>query len=197
MLIFEETESFEKATKIDYIYDDRQEGKPKDPVLLASYIIMECRKIQSTNSDQMIQMRIHKAIANKVLEKKEKLFYCDICNKYFSREDKVQTQTRENLYTCEVCNRQLTLKDSLAKHLIVHSNEKPFVCVICNNEFSRKDALRKHIKRHPNEKPFSFEICSKEFAMKDTLGKHMRVHTKEKPYRCEICNKNSQGRKPL
>ncbi|XP_037779215.1 histone-lysine N-methyltransferase PRDM9-like [Penaeus monodon] len=129
----EETECFDDtATESDFIHDGVKETTTKDPLLLVPFVIEEYRKIQSTNSDQMVQRRTKNATANKVVQKKDKPFHCDVCNKDFSRKDKIQTHmklhTKENLYTCEVCNKQFTLKDSLAKHFIVHSNEKPFSC---------------------------------------------------------------------
>lgn len=67
----------------------------------------------------MVQAITQDAVENKVAQMKNKPFHCDVCNKDFSREDKLQTHmklhTKENLYTCEVCNKQFTLKDSLAK----------------------------------------------------------------------------------
>lgn len=102
---YEET-GFDKATEKDVCLND------DNTLLLTPNVIEECRKIQSTNSDQML--KICKPIVSKVGQDKEEPFFCDICNKDFSGKDKMQTHMRfhrkDNLYSCVVCNKEFMQK---------------------------------------------------------------------------------------
>ncbi|XP_035660912.1 zinc finger protein 233-like [Branchiostoma floridae] len=90
---------------------------------------------------------------------------------------------------CEVCGRQFSRADNLARHMHIHTGEKPYRCVECSRQFSRRDHLKTHMLTHMGEKPYKCEECSRQFSQHSGLQKHLLTHTGEKPYRCEKCSK--------
>lgn len=49
-------------------------------------------------------------------------------------------------YACKICDQVFTHSDSLRKHALTHTEEKPFFCDICDRSFNRVDYLKEHFK---------------------------------------------------
>ncbi|XP_055535209.1 zinc finger protein Xfin-like [Wyeomyia smithii] len=49
-------------------------------------------------------------------------------------------------YACKICDQVFTHCDSLRKHALTHTEEKPFFCDICDRSFNRVDYLKEHFK---------------------------------------------------
>ncbi|XP_058464375.1 zinc finger protein 271-like [Malaya genurostris] len=49
-------------------------------------------------------------------------------------------------YACKICEQVFTHSDSLRKHALTHTEEKPFFCDICDRSFNRVDYLKEHFK---------------------------------------------------
>lgn len=86
----------------------------------------------------------------------------------------------ERPYACflENCKRRFTRSDELARHMRIHTGQKPFKCSICNRAFSRSDHLTTHIRTHTGEKPFSCNVCCRKFSRSDERARHMKIHMK-------------------
>ncbi|GBL96872.1 hypothetical protein AVEN_118983-1, partial [Araneus ventricosus] len=54
-----------------------------------------------------------------------------------------------------------------------------FVSPTCSKSFAWKNSLAKHMKIHTGEKLFTCEICQKSFGRNNNLKKHMKTHSKE------------------
>ncbi|KAF1767699.1 hypothetical protein GCK72_007666 [Caenorhabditis remanei] len=85
-------------------------------------------------------------------------------------------------YTCprDGCDRRFSRSDELARHIRIHTGQKPFQCRICMRTFSRSDHLTTHVRTHTGEKPFSCDICGRKFARSDERRRHTKGLNKNK-----------------
>ncbi|XP_063837090.1 zinc finger protein 99-like isoform X10 [Ostrinia nubilalis] len=75
---------------------------------------------------------------------------CDLCGVVFTRNNKLmmhkkRVHFKEKNVACDVCGGFFFDADSLKKHQISHSQDKPFQCDICPKSFKRKSGLAMHI----------------------------------------------------
>ncbi|GFO25782.1 early growth response [Plakobranchus ocellatus] len=100
--------------------------------------------------------------------------------KYPNRPSK--TPPHERPYPCPVenCGRRFSRSDELARHIRIHTGQKPFQCPICCRSFSRSDHLTTHKRTHTGEKPFSCDVCGRKFARSDEKKRHAKVHLKQR-----------------
>ena len=82
-------------------------------------------------------------------------------------------------HQCEVCGSSFKMKNTLLRHKLIHSDDKPFVCEIegCGKRFGRREHMREHMDRHPGESRLTCDWsgCTKTFKSKFWLDKHKRV----------------------
>ena len=53
-----------------------------------------------------------------------------------------------------------------------------FGCLICNKSFDRSDSVRRHVLIHTGQKPFACDFCEKRFNQRNKLTVHIdKVHT--------------------
>ena len=47
--------------------------------------------------------------------------------------------------TCPLCGKMLQSRGALARHMPVHTGERPFACQVCHKSFNRKGNLKRHM----------------------------------------------------
>ncbi|KAG1652256.1 Krueppel 1 [Nymphon striatum] len=112
-----------------------------------------------------------------------------------THKSELTTDTKAN--KCNTCYEYFLDSSQLARHVCMHTNEKPFECDICHKCFSQKGGLKLHMSVHTREKPFECGVCHKYFTQAGSLNRHMHVHTNEKRIECDVCCKSFSEKKVL
>ena len=77
-------------------------------------------------------------------------------------------------FKCELCSKNFTRKDSLSKHIMIHTGEKLLKCDMCGMSFAYIGKLRLHEKTYENSKEYPCELCGKVFPQKSYRNRHLK-----------------------
>ncbi|KAF7997324.1 hypothetical protein HCN44_005601 [Aphidius gifuensis] len=154
----------------------------------------QCGKIYATQRNLKRHMLTHSG----------QKFICKICDKSFSRIDKLK-EHEHSKHNDKFFGDSDDIDDGDDDDnyengkKILNTNEKkekpkrPHSCPICPRAFALAQSLNNHVERHKRiketQKRFLCEVCSKCFAQSGSLVAHMRTHTGVKPYVCNVCNR--------
>ena len=92
-------------------------------------------------------------------------------------------------YSCSVCGRPFRKSGTLARHMRIHTNERPYICEACGKSFKLLFHLRLHAAAHSPDLPFACDLCEKAFRTTMSLQKHKFTHTGLKPFFCPVCSR--------
>ncbi|KAJ2743211.1 hypothetical protein GGI20_003918 [Coemansia sp. BCRC 34301] len=84
---------------------------------------------------------------------KESRFYCEICNRGFSRQFNMLTHRLTHdpksqaarPFACEHCPRTFTRKHDMTRHQVTHDDSNAIKCTVCSRGFARQDVLDRHM----------------------------------------------------
>ncbi|CAG0883439.1 unnamed protein product [Cyprideis torosa] len=122
---------------------------------------------------------------------------CSFCGQTFIHTEALQehlrlshtgTDGQQHKHTCSVCHKWFKDKYKLARHSIVHTEERPFSCNTCTSAFKSEYHLTRHLRIHSGERPFQCPHCHFSFGRSFHLKRHMYTHTGIKPYQCLTCD---------
>ena len=82
---------------------------------------------------------------------------------------------RKRGHECDVCEKMFGSPKDLARHMRIHTNEKPYECDVCEKRFTQSSNLKTHMRIHTNEKPFECHVCEKRYRQAKSLKYHMRT----------------------
>ena len=115
-----------------------------------------------------------------------------------SEKKKVKKSSSRSPHTCQVCQRVLSSRGALAKHLVIHRDQKPFRCDQCHLQFNQNRDLKSHkMQKHTLQRPHVCGICAKGFVHKFYLMEHMNYHTGEREFQCNFCGKTFPAQSAL
>ena len=72
-------------------------------------------------------------------------------------------------------------------HLPSLNNDKQFRCNHCDYKTNYKQSLERHVTIHSNEKPLKCPKCDYRGKNRHSLMRHLRTHKKDEQCQCEVC----------
>lgn len=89
---------------------------------------------------------------------------------------------------CPICvNRRFRDANKLARHMRMHTKEKPFSCPICAITFSQSYHMTRHLRNQHGAGPHVCSTCGESLGSYAELQSHKRTHT-SKALSCVICH---------
>ncbi|XP_050309604.1 zinc finger protein 664-like [Anthonomus grandis grandis] len=151
------------------------------------YPCPKCEKGCITSENLKRHMKIHEENHIKQMHK------CTICEKEFhypsALAKHIKLHTGEKPHLCPTCGKRFRQLGALHFHQRTHSGYKPFKCELCTGHFKSKSLLKVHMRKHTDERPFICDSCGMAFRQSYNLKCHLRVHTGERPVLCTLCGK--------
>ncbi|XP_060547242.1 zinc finger protein 397-like isoform X2 [Pantherophis guttatus] len=117
--------------------------------------------------------------------------YPDIGKIFQQREHLLRgLRAGKRLYECPECGKNFPTRETLIRHVRIHTGERPFECPQCGQFFRQRAHLIRHQRIHTGERPYACPECGRSFSRRDSLIDHQRKHVHEKPYQCPECGKS-------
>lgn len=132
-------------------------------------------------------------------KKTKKLYNCNLCDKSFCNENRLQKHLRElhrepvhakahGIIKCKQCGKTFDQQNEFTQHVNEHKIQNPFICNVCGKVFASNKSLVAHLNSHTKEKMHPCRICDKLFLTTSTLRRHLNIHLKT--FTCQLCGKS-------
>ncbi|XP_052739381.1 zinc finger protein 271 isoform X2 [Bicyclus anynana] len=156
---------------------------------------LRCRICNRNNFDSPKRLRVHYLDSHNTRNKK---FYCDYCNKMFSRKHGLKSHIVSHLddkpYVCDLCDKAFKLRHQLVIHKIKHIPERVY-CKLCKRLYVSQSELDKHVCKYS---AVVCPVCGKICKNRGESRRHfLRVHDKDNYYKCDRCPKTYKNRQSL
>ncbi|XP_071444621.1 uncharacterized protein [Hetaerina americana] len=104
-------------------------------------------------------------------------------------------------FICDLCDMKFSRKESLVKHMQIHTGNFSYRCEHCQKGFSRHGSLLRHlVSKHSkggDRHLFQCEQCGKRYTQEHHLQVHLRSHRGELQHKCMQCGKAFASRNSL
>ncbi|KAJ8720092.1 hypothetical protein PYW07_012135 [Mythimna separata] len=134
---------------------------------------------------------------------------CEVCNKQFKSQTKLNTHKRKHKhkkYVCNICSKTFLFNYKYVEHLVTHRSDskgKSYIteinpetaqkiqCDICSANFKSTNSLAAHKRKHVSkDRVLSCSVCSKVFKKTSHLKRHELSHENNRPFKCSACPKS-------
>uniref|UniRef100_A0A1A8F8Y8 C2H2-type domain-containing protein n=2 Tax=Nothobranchius korthausae TaxID=1143690 RepID=A0A1A8F8Y8_9TELE len=114
---------------------------------LSSFPCPACSKLFRFRSMLASHMLIHSDV---------RPFACDFCSRSFRRHSHLKRHREvvhangarlPESFVCHICGKDKKCRSQLARHVIIHTGERPFACELCPARFNRRGNLQHHQRR--------------------------------------------------
>ncbi|KAH9500214.1 hypothetical protein Btru_077488 [Bulinus truncatus] len=131
--------------------------------------------INKHNKD--LKLKMNKPQPRQPVNTKSAKLECEICQKKFSSEKRLENHSRvhEGTYICGICKKAFGTVAKLKIHLRFHG--RMFHCDTCDKSFYDDKELQDHIQmQHVMERNYPCKICNERFLTANDLKEHVNHH---------------------
>ena len=98
-------------------------------------------------------------------------------------------KTKDGKFKCpytDICSHVTKYRHNLAKHIRIHTGEKPFACDICGQGFTDESNCKKHMLTHPDMKGVQCKYCRVRFSELEIESHQVKCQVRQKRKRKRI-----------